>query len=203
MRAVFPVLLLLAACGDDDGVRTRSRAVPVTVLRLEVRDMNREAALTGSAEPYREEAVGFEVGGCVAYVVALGTEVEGFTVRTDPGCVPDEIASADVRDFELTPGDHLRQVAAADIEGAARDVDAAEAAVTLARGNLRKAQQLLASGAGTQQALDDSRSAYDQAVARLQQARAALTTKQATIELKRAPFAGRRHPGRAPRPARP
>lgn len=221
MRRLPALLLALAACGRE-APRTARPALPVEVLRLETRDLNRRAALTGSAEPYREERLGFEVAGRVVYVVALGTEVDGFTVRTDDATrLPDEIATADARDYEVLPGDliarlddtryrlrveqlkagidsarkkqraqeiDLKQVATADLESGARDQDAAEAALTLARTNLETARRLLRSGAGTQQAVDDAQSAYDQALARRQQTEAALTAKRATIELKQAQY---------------
>jgi hypothetical protein len=50
---------------------------PVTTCKLVAREFGREARLTGSVGLYRQEEVGFEVGGRVESVLDLGKEVEG------------------------------------------------------------------------------------------------------------------------------
>ena len=48
---------------------------PVTVLTLAERDFVRESRLTGSVSLYREEQIGFEVGGRMLSVLDVGKEV--------------------------------------------------------------------------------------------------------------------------------
>ncbi len=72
--------VLIAACerpvagqGDEVGYPP----APVTIYRLVERDFTRDARLTGSVGLYRQEDVGFEVGGRLLFVLDLGKEVEG------------------------------------------------------------------------------------------------------------------------------
>ena len=67
----------LMACGSDSN---QDRAMPsrtVSALELTERDYARERALTGVVGLYREEAIGFEVGGRVTMVLNEGLEVRG------------------------------------------------------------------------------------------------------------------------------
>lgn len=72
--------MLVAACERpvaDDADDTQYPAAPVTIYELVEQDFTREARLTGSVGLYREEEVGFEVGGRMLFVLDLGKEVEG------------------------------------------------------------------------------------------------------------------------------
>ena len=65
-------------CGDKSEQAASPMPVrPVTVLTLEQRDFVRESRLTGSVGLYREEHIGFEVGGRVLRVLDMGKEVLG------------------------------------------------------------------------------------------------------------------------------
>ena len=86
------------------------------------------------------------------------------------------------------------------MDAARRDLEAAEAAVTLARQTLERQQGLLSIGAGVAQEVDNAKSALDQATARLQARRA--TAREVTQQIEQAtedlgdavltaPFSGR------------
>ncbi|MHC4547319.1 MAG: HlyD family secretion protein [Planctomycetota bacterium] len=79
---ILGALILLAACGRDEPAAP-GRARPVTVLELAWLDAARQAYLTGSAEPHREEEIGFEVAGRVGYIASTGSEVEGPLLGND------------------------------------------------------------------------------------------------------------------------
>ncbi|MEE8514006.1 MAG: biotin/lipoyl-binding protein, partial [Gammaproteobacteria bacterium] len=76
--AVFTISVICAGCSEDPGNQAPAvKPRPVTVLRLLERDFSRESHLTGSVSLYREEKVGFEVGGRLLAVLDLGKEVLG------------------------------------------------------------------------------------------------------------------------------
>ncbi|MFA9476097.1 MAG: efflux RND transporter periplasmic adaptor subunit [Filomicrobium sp.] len=72
--------VLIAACERPDageGNEAQYPPAPVTIYKLVERDFTRDARLTGSVGLYRQEDVGFEVGGRLLFVLDLGKEVEG------------------------------------------------------------------------------------------------------------------------------
>ena len=185
------------ACGRTPESDTAMPGRSVTVLELAERDYARERRLTGVVSLYREEAIGFEVGGRVTLVLDVGLEVRGPAFNESgelirPG---DPIAAMEGKRYGSEVG-----ALQARLDAARRDLEAAEAGVTLARQTLERQQGLFAIGAGVAQDVDNAQSNFDQATARLQARRASI--REVTQRLERsaedlgdavltAPFNGR------------
>ena len=75
-RAVWLAPLFCACSGSGDAPPPEV-VRPVTVVVLEQSAPELSGRLTGLAEPYRQDEVGFEVSGRVALVRDVGLEVEG------------------------------------------------------------------------------------------------------------------------------
>ena len=74
----FLTAVLLGACNEgslpqDSAAQPR----PVKVLKLSEQDFRHESSLTGSVSLYREQRIGFEVGGRILSVLDVGLEVTG------------------------------------------------------------------------------------------------------------------------------
>jgi multidrug efflux pump subunit AcrA (membrane-fusion protein) len=211
------LLLTAAGCGgdEDEGVE---RARPVTVLELQELDPARTATLTGVVEPFREERVGFEVGGRVDRVREVGQELRG-EVRNEAGEVVkagDVIAQLDptryeqrLRSLELEKVSAERDRAAATIdleELAKADLEGAEAQLAVATRELEAAEEQVK---GQQAKLDLetstlarqkelfregnlSRQKLDEAQARFDAAEAALQQAVATTRARQEALSGYR-----------
>jgi len=85
-RMLLPFLMAAAmclmACGRDPDQDQAMPSRTVTVLELTERNYARERRLTGVVNLYREEAIGFEVGGRVTMVSDEGLQVNGPTFQT-------------------------------------------------------------------------------------------------------------------------
>ena len=78
-------VLVLTACGGEDGPPPSVPPRPVTILELSDRVPRSELRATGVVEPYRESYVGFEVAGRIATVADVGREVNGPLLDGDGG----------------------------------------------------------------------------------------------------------------------
>ena len=178
--SLIPVAFCMG-CDEDAPTKVAMSSRPVTVQVLVERDYARERNLTGVVSLYREERIGFEVGGRVRMVLDEGLEVRGPAFDEDGELVRpgDPIASMEDTRYD-------RQVGAlrARLDAALRDLDAVQARVTLARQTLERQERILVEGAGGQQAVDDARSAFDQAQAGLRAKRA--TVNEVSEQLRRA-----------------
>jgi RND family efflux transporter MFP subunit len=190
-------LTLLAGCGGDDGRPTTMPTRPVSVIELTERNYGRERELTGVVRLYREEDIGFEVGGRVTTVLDEGLEVRGpaFNEKGELVRKGDPIAAMEGTRYGSEVG-----ALQAQLEAAERDLQAVEAQLTLTTQVLERKRKLVSESAGSQQALDDARSAFDQATAQLAARRAAIraagerlarATEDLGDSVLYAPFSGR------------
>ena len=194
----FITLFILAGCNKEpDKEVTSTNIRPVTVLQLEENDFIQEIKLTGSVNLYRQEKVGFEVSGRILAVQELGKELEGPAYDENNKLVRagEIIATMDDTRYSLKVN-ALRER----LNAAQQELEATEAAFTLARQTLERQMNILAEGAGKQQAVDDAQSNYDSLVARMEQKKAVIrevtenlnTTIEDLEDTKlRAPFSGR------------
>jgi RND family efflux transporter MFP subunit len=178
-------VLLLAACEkpvEDAGETIR----PVTALTLEVWDPAREGRRVGLAVPYRQEDIGFEVGGRIEVVLNAGVEVTG-TVRDENRRVVrqgDVIAVLDSTRYVQALKSLEARVAAREASVAAQRVDVEQvqqATVELARVNYKRQLDLVQAGAATQEGLDDAKANLDVAEATLQLKQAQVEAGEAEI----------------------
>ena len=190
-------LTLLAGC---DGARVGSATMPsrpVTVIELAERDYGRERELTGVVRLYREEDIGFEIGGRVTTVLDEGLEVRGpaFDEKGELVRKGDPIAAMEGTRYGSEVG-----ALQAQLEAAHRDLQAVEAQLILASQVLERKRNLVSEGAGAEQALDDAQSTFDQATAQLAARRAAVraagerlarATEDLGDSVLYAPFSGR------------
>jgi len=175
-------LLILAGCDkesvDEDTIITTR---PVTVLQLEDNDFMREINLTGSVNLYRQEKVGFEVGGRILAVEELGKELEGPAYDEDNKLVRagEIIATMDDTRYRLRV-DALQER----LNAAQHGLKATNAALKLARQTLDRQKKIHADGAGKQQAIDDAQSNFDSTTAR--KAKDGAIIREITDDLNRA-----------------
>ena len=75
----FPLIFALQShvIGSSQVDAAEMAPAPITTYELKERQFDRESRLTGSVGLYRQEAVGFEVGGRIESVLDLGKEVHG------------------------------------------------------------------------------------------------------------------------------
>ncbi len=163
--AVFTMAAGCAQEADQSMMPTR----PVTVIELSQKDFARERTLTGVVDLYREEDIGFEIGGRVTTVLNEGLEVRGpaFNERGDLIRQGDPIAAMESARYGSQVG-----ALQARLDAARRNLQAVDAQVTLTQQTLLRQKAILVEGAGAQQAVDDARSAFDQATAQLAAQRA-------------------------------
>lgn len=168
---LFSVLATTVGCGQEAANEAMMPARPVTVIELSERDYPREKTLTGVINLYREENIGFEIGGRVTTVLNEGLEVRGPAFNEQGKLIRqgDPIAAMEGSRYGSQVG-----ALQARLDAARRDLQAVEARVTLARQTLERQKAIMAKGLVAQQAVDDAQSAFDQAVAQLAAHRATI-----------------------------
>jgi multidrug resistance efflux pump len=151
---------------------------------LEQRDFVRESRLTGSVSLYREEQIGFEVGGRVLSVLDLGKEVLGPSFNESGEMVRqgEIIAQLGRRRYELQVSAsearlhslmkqldaqkiEVERVAKNDILAARRGVDSTAADLKLAQQTRDRQRELITSNATSRQELQESERGFDAATA--------------------------------------
>lgn len=167
-------LALLAALamtgGCEQGIEPSTMATrPVTVIELSNQDHARERTLTGEVGLYREEKIGFEIGGRITTVLNEGLEVSGpiFNELGDLIRQGDPIAAMESARYGSQVG-----ALQAQLDAAGRNLQAVQAQVTLAQQTLERQKAILVKGVGVQQAVDDAQSEFNQATAQLAAQRA-------------------------------
>jgi len=168
---LLSVLAIAAGCGQETANEVTMPVRPVTVIELSERDYPLEKTLTGVINLYREEDVGFEIGGRVTTVLNEGLEVRGpaFNERGELIRQGDPIAAMEGSRYGSQVG-----ALQARLDSARRDLQAVEARVTLARQTLARQKAIMAKGLVAQQAVDDAQSTFDQATAQLAAHRASI-----------------------------
>ena len=179
-----PTLLLFAllcsACSEQPAPASGEMdTVPVTVMELQETSFNDLNRRTGSVGLYREEQVGFEVAGRVVAVLDEGLEVQGPAYDEDDTIVErgDVIATLEPTRYRLQVGVLEAQLLAANSQ-----VEAVEATLRLAEQTLDREGNILAEGAGTQQAVDNAQSRFDGATAELEAAVANVTAVEEQVD---------------------
>ncbi len=165
-RPLLVLALCVGGCDDTDEagplpVRT------VSVVELDVRSIPRKSELTGVVGLYREEQIGFEIGGRITTVLDKGFEVRGPTYDEEGVLLRrgDCIAAMEGTRYGSQVG-----ALQARLDAARRDLQAADAQVTLGRQTLERQKKILAEGA------------YDQAVAGLAARRASVRAAQQQLD---------------------
>ena len=203
----------LVACeGKTRGSNEAPPAVPVTVMTLEEIEPARPGRRMGLAQPYREEAIGFEVTGRIMKVVDVGVELDG-PAQDNQGVLVrqgDIIANLDPTRYDQKVSSVELRIAAEQAELKAKTIDlegVAQAQADLAKVTYERQLSLDEAGATTKEALDTAKANLDVAAATLELKKAQLLAKAARInELRedlrsakldqedcvlRAPFSGR------------
>ena len=208
LPAISPCLIsLLVSCGGSEGPDPEPATVPVTVITLQRESPALAGRLAGLAEPYRAEAVGFEVAGRVDFVSDVGMELAGPTLAGD-GRVLEEgelIARLDSQRYaqalesarlavesgrrrleaqqlevDTVARSQLAQ-ATAEQQVALEDVNRAQADADFARTELTRQSQLLAEGVVAQAEVDRAQRDLDSATAALEAARSGLIAAEAAV----------------------
>ena len=199
--------VLAAACSGGVDEQAPEIVRPVTAVTIEDATPPLPGQLTGLAQPYREEQVGFEVGGRVALVRDIGLEVVGPTLDAAGAVLAEGDANAwqDSTRYELaleaaqlayessrkeleaqvveveTVAQSQLDQARAEEAVAQEEINRASADEELARRELERQRQLLADGVVSESAFDKAQRDHDGSVASLEAARNTLTAAQAAV----------------------
>ena len=196
-RYCLTLLLLIGGCGGGSEPKRTMPQRAVTVMELHERELPRERKLTGAVSLYREEQIGFEVGGRVLAVLDVGVEVRG-PAHDETGELIRQ--GQPIASLERTRFAAQVNLLEARLSVAREDLEVARAELTLARQSLERQRRVLEEGAGSQQAVDEAQSAFDQARARVEARGAAVDAAEEQLSLARedlsdttlyAPFNGR------------
>jgi RND family efflux transporter MFP subunit len=216
-RRILPLVLALgASLGGCDGQKTGSAeappSVPVTVAPLQASEPARYGRRMGLAEPYRQEDIGFEVGGRVVSVLDVGVELEGPVQDTKGVLVKegDVVARLDPSRYAQRVTSLELRIAAEVAEKKAKTIEVegvAKAQADLAKLTYERQLRLSRAGTATKEALDTAKADLDVANATLSLKEAQILAQEARIaELEaeltsarldlgdcalRAPFSGR------------
>lgn len=168
MTSTFTIMVLCMLClsgCDSTGADIRTMPTrPVTVIELTEQSYTRERQVTGVIKPYREEQIGFEIGGRVTHVLNKGLEVKGPVFNEDGVLIRrgDPIATLENTRYNSQVGSLEAQRNAAH-----RDHQSVEAEVLLASQSLRRQLNLFSKDAVSQQVVDDAHSVFDQVNSKL------------------------------------
>jgi len=190
---LWPLLLLVTACGENEGPPPERGPRPVTVLELKQIDPVEPLKLTGVVESWKEEDVAFEVDGRVSFVVESGTLLEGRweedgKVRAEG----DVLAQMDRRTYEIARDEAAaglsvaqERIAVARIElekvlPASRDAAMAER--DRAQAEFVRIEEAHKKSAVSKLDLIRAQADRDAKLARYAQAQAAFDTKRAEIK---------------------
>ena len=208
------VFALVAACGRDDAAHATPTGRPVTVLELAASTPQPPDTTIGVVEPYRQQAIGFDVPGRIEVVEDLGRELRGPTLDDANAIVPgqdgDVVARIDATRYELALQQAQLSLASAErgLEAQLIEADIAETSdLERAGANARIAEQDLAAAAAvehqatarlartkeqfdrqiaSQAVLDADQASADAATASLESARQGLIAQQSALASARA-----------------
>lgn len=207
-------LLCLSGCKKESDKGQAPAEARVTVVAMELRESepSRQNRRTAVAEPFREEAIGFEVSGRVAGVLNMGREVSG-PVRDVQGRVVKKgeiIAHLDPTRYQQKVDSIKLRLAAEQAQLDSQNIDLKElatASAVLARSQYNRVLALFKRNVVTQDAMDKAKTEKDIAEATLKLKEAQILSKKAQIKeiqeslraaeldladcVLRAPFSGR------------
>ena len=187
-------LLLVVGCARQETVIPAKRPRPVKVEVLRKQRPPRGSLVSASVACWKQEQVGFEVGGRVESVVEPNTEIKGrvhkengevMFVGTPIAVIENERyrlqvqkATADVTRAEQT----LIAAQTEANESIPAQIAAAEASRDLAKIEFERSERLFARNAGAKGDVDRDKANYQNASSQLKQLDAAMKAKQAEIE---------------------
>ncbi len=177
--------VVLTGCSGDQGDE-RPHPRPVTYVTLKMMNPGTTSRLTGSAESWKREDIGFEVAGRVRRVVESGVDIEGRTFDETgklltEGTVLAELDQERYR-LSLDQAEAAASAATNDIEkGIPAQLAEANAALELAQTELKRTTDLYRDGSITKQALDQAEAAHKRAMAAVAQVEALRVTKRSTL----------------------
>ena len=155
--------------GDEEG---KPRPRPVTYMLLKKSDPSHLTRVTGSAESWKMEKVGFQVEGRVLYVVEPGVEIKGNAYDEKGGVLSYGTVMA-----ELNNERHLLRLKEAKARVAARKAD-----LDRREKEYRRQANLLAEGATSQKRYEQAESEFRGARARVREAQR--VARQAEVDLR-------------------
>ena len=191
--AVMCAAALMCSCGSEAEAPTLS-ARPVTALRLKRVNPEDRVKLTGSVKAWKEQSVGFEVSGRVAWVIDEGTDVDGRIVNENGDMVQEGTVIARIDDtrHKLSVEIAEAQVKSAQAQATATKVElemilpekrkAAQADLKSAQNEHERVVQLFKSGTASQAEMDQAETAYQSARAVNAQAEATFDATRAQLE---------------------
>ncbi len=198
VRGTFPLcaaaLLVLSGCGESLDAKKKSPAPrPVSVIELKEVEPPSRLRLTGSAEPWKDENISFEVAGRVKWVIEEGRQVQGrlFDHRNRQLTEGDVLARIDDTRYTLNLRTAEAKVAASEAQAAAVKIEvdqvleaklaAAKAEVERARRDLERLKDLRKKDAASDVEFYRTEAAYKVAVANANQIEASIAAKRAEL----------------------
>lgn len=178
--------LVLTGCSRDQGDE-QPPPRPVTYITVMTTNPGATSRLTGSAESWKREDIGFEVAGRVLRVVESGVDIEGRTFDETgklltEGTVLAELDQERYR-LQLAQATAAATAARKDIEeGIPAQLAEANAALQLAQTELRRTTDLYNDGSISKQTLDQAEAAHKRAIAVVAQVEASRVTKRSALD---------------------
>lgn len=201
-KPLFPHLLILGGiavcgfvgCGNDSGPKLQQAPRPVTVKPLLKTDPPNAAMVAASVGSWKQEAIGFEVGGRVEFVAEPNTEIEGRVVSesgevilegTPIGRIESERyqLQVDTAESEVRRAENTLKSGQVELDdGIPAQLAAAQASLNLARVEYDRSLSLLEKRAGSQSDVDRDKANFENAAAQIKQLDAAEKAKEAEVE---------------------
>ncbi|MEP3477904.1 MAG: HlyD family efflux transporter periplasmic adaptor subunit [Fuerstiella sp.] len=185
---------LFIGCGQDSEPKQQQAPRPVTVRPLLKTDPPNAAMVTASVGSWKQEAIGFEVGGRVEFVAEPNTEIEGRVVSEDGevilegtpiGRIESERYQLQVEraESEVRRADNTLKAAQVELEdGIPAQQAAAQASLNLAKVQYERSQSLFEKRAGSESDVDRDQANFENAAAQIKQLDATKKAKEAEIE---------------------
>lgn len=183
-----------AGCGQNTEPQQQPDPRPVTVEPMLKTDPPNAALVSASVGSWKQEAIGFEVGGRVEFVAEPNTEIEGRVVSesgevilkgTPVGRIESERyqLQVDTAESEVRRAENTLKAGEVDLnDGIPAQLAAAQASLNLAKVQYDRSKSLLEKRAGSESDVDRDKANFENAAAQIKQLDAKKKAKEAEVE---------------------
>ena len=193
--------LVFTGCDSVENNASENMVKGVSVTQIKKYSPSQAQRVAGSVETWKQENIGFEVGGRVEYVVDSGIEVKGRVVDEKNRVIRkgDVLARLNDKRYRLQVDSAKAEIDAARAKARALNIEIeellpgkiqeAESQNNFAEKELNRAEELFQEDAISEKELDQARTAFETSRAALEQARASVRAKKAEYQAVQAKIA--------------